>query len=101
MAWPFTNVVQPNLDTGLVAVPTGVTAVDASSPIWLLGAMFSNPTAASITILVTNTAGDPIVPTMEVPAGLVLPLAFAFPACAGLKWQASGAGLKGQLWGYK
>jgi hypothetical protein len=100
MAWPFTNVVAPNFDTGLVPVPTTLTSVNASSPIWLLGVYFSNPTAALITVTVTDTVGDAIVPGMEVPAGMIIPLAFAFPQCAGLKWNASAGGLKAQMWGY-
>lgn len=99
MSWPFTTVVAPSFDTAFGAVPTALTVVSAASP-WLLGAVFSNPTAAPITILVTNTAGDPIVPTMEIPAGMVIPLEFPFLPCVGLKWQASVSGLKGQLWGY-
>lgn len=101
MPWPFTNVVAPTFDTGLVAVPAVLTVVDATNPIWLLGALFSNPTAAGIDVTVTNSAGDPIVPAMEIPAGMVIPIPVPFPPCAGLKWLASGAGLKGQLWGYK
>jgi hypothetical protein len=100
MAWPFSTAPAPTFDTGLGAVPNAVlTVVTAASP-WLLGAIFSNPTGASITIRVTNTAGDDIVPTMEVPAGMVVPLSFPFLPAVGLKWVASAVGLKGQLWGY-
>jgi hypothetical protein len=76
-----------------------LTVVNAGSP-WLLGALFSNTTAALLTVRVTNTAGVDIVPTMEIPAGMTIPLSFAFLPCVGLKWVASGAGVKAQLWGY-
>jgi hypothetical protein len=95
----FSPPLAPNYDTGLMAVPTGLTVVTAGSP-WIMGMLFSNPTAASITVLVTNTAGDAIIPTVEVPAGMDIPRAYPFIPCVGLKWQASGAGLKGQIWGY-
>ena len=99
MAWPFSTVVAPSYDTGLVAVPTSLTVATALSP-WLLGMSFSNPTAGLITIRVTNTAGDDIVPTSELPAVTVLPLPFAFLPAVVLKVIASASGRKGQMWGY-
>lgn len=102
MAWPFSNAVAPSFNTTLMAVPTpSSTAVDTTSPIWLLGAFFSNPTAAAINVTVTDSAGNQIVPTTEVPAGMPFQAPFGFLPCAGLKWYASASGLLGQLWGYK
>lgn len=100
MAWPFTTAPAPSFDTGLVAVPNaGLTVVTAGSP-YVMGMLFSNPTAASITVRVTNTAGDDVIPTVEVPAGMDIPRSYPFLPCVGLKWVASAVGLKGQLWGY-
>lgn len=101
MAWPFSNSSAPNFDTSLTSVPTGLTVVDASNPIWLIGALFSNPTAGPITIEVSNSSGVDLVPSTEIPPGMAVPFSFTFVPCNGLKWLASAAGLKGQLWGYK
>lgn len=99
MGWPFSTAPAPTFDTGLMAVPTGLTVVTAGSP-WLMGMTFANPTAAAINVTVTNTAGLALLPAMEIPAGLTISIEFAFQPAVGLKWLASGAGLNGQIWGY-
>lgn len=101
MAWPFSTAPAPSFDSAITAVPTSLTAVpNATSATWALGMNFANTTAALITIRVTNTAGDDILPTVDVPANSALPIAFAFLPCVGLKWIASATGVKGQIWGY-
>jgi hypothetical protein len=99
MAWPFVSVLEPNLDTGPgVAVPAAPTAITAAQA-WLLGAHFTNPAASAITITVTNTA-DGILLQLEIPPGGEQPFEWPFRPTLGVKWGASGAGLKGQIWGY-
>jgi hypothetical protein len=103
MAWPFTSPsVQPNLDTGVTAVPTVEAAVDATNPIWLFGGSFNNTGAVSRLVTIKNTGGDEIAGPFDVPPS-VGPVNVMFPCrpCAGLRWVASGAGIKGQLWGWK
>ena|SRR5712691_1312584 len=99
MAWPFTSVNQPNLDTGPgVAVPTTSTAVTAAQA-WLLGAHFTNPSAGVVTVTVTDTAGD-ILCQLEIPSLAEQPYEWPFRPTLGVKWSASVAGLIGQVWGY-
>jgi len=99
MAWPF-DVDAPTFNTGLMAVPTGLTVISTDT-VYLMGAFFSNPSGTSITILLTNTAGDALAPTMEVPAGMAIRVPIElFQPTVGLKWQAGGSGLKGQVYGY-
>jgi hypothetical protein len=102
MAWPFSNVNQPNLDTGPgVAVPTSSTSITASEA-WLLGAHFTNSTAGQITVTVTNTAGS-ILCKIKIPANAEQPYEWPFRPVSvgvGVKWFASGAGLLGHIWGY-
>lgn len=100
MSWPFETCVAPSFDTGLVEVPTSLTVVSIAT-LYLMGAYFNNTTAAMITITVTNTAGVGLASALEVPAGMPLRLPIElFQPTVGLKWQASGAGLKGQMFGY-
>lgn len=99
MAWPFATVVAPSFDTGLMAVPDGTLTAASASTVYLLGAVFCNPSAAGITVTVTNTAEVELI-EQEIPAGLTVPLHFTFAPCVGLKWMASTTGLKGQLYGY-
>lgn len=99
MAWPFSTVAAPNLDTGPGAsVPTSTTAVTASA-CWLLGAVFTNNSAAERTMTVTDTAGD-VLCQLKIPVGGEVPYDFAFRPATGVKWFADAAGVLGHLWGY-
>lgn len=100
MAWPFSHVVAPNLNTGPgQAVPTSATSITAAQA-WVMGAHFSNPTAGALIVTLTNTAGDKLVGPFEIPAGAEQPYEWAFRPTVGVKWSANGAGLLGQVWGY-
>jgi hypothetical protein len=99
MAWPFTTVNAPNLDTGPgQAVPTSATAITGAAA-WLLGAHFTNPSGSALTATVTDTAGE-ILLQLEIPPGGEQPFEWPFRPTTGVKWSASGAGLLGQIWGY-
>lgn len=101
MAWPFSNVVAPNLDTGPgQALPLVPTAVDPAA-CWLLGAHFTNaPGGVERTILVTDTAGE-ILCEVVLGGGQEQPYEWPFRPTLGIKWSADGAGCVGQIWGYK
>lgn len=99
MAWPFTSVLQPNLDTGPgVAVPAVATAITGVQA-WLLGAHFTNPSGTARTVTVTDTAGATLL-QLEIPPGGEQPFEWPFRPALGVKWSASGVGLLGQIWGY-
>ena len=102
MAWPFTTVVEPNLDTGTgQAVPTTPTSITVNQ-CWLIGAFFTNPiaTGVMITVTITNDAGD-LISEVDVPPGGEQPYEFPFRPVLGAKWSASAVGVKGHVWGYE
>lgn len=100
MAWPFTSVGAPNLDTGPgVAVPTSVTVVTASTA-WLLGGHFRNNDSVDRIITVIDTAGKDLVGPLTIPAGAEQPYEWPFRPSIGVKWSADGANVTGHLWGY-
>lgn len=99
MAWPFSNVVAPNLDTTPgFAVPTSPTAITVLTA-WLIGAHFTNNDASARTVTVTDTAGS-LLCKLELPPGAEQPYEWAFRPVLGVKWSASGANVKGHIWGY-
>lgn len=101
MAWPFTSVGAPNLDTTPgQAVPTGSPGVITSSAAWLLGAHFTNESgAAAITVTVTESDGS-ILCKLKIPKGGEMPYEWPFRPATGVRWEASAAGLLGHIWGY-
>jgi hypothetical protein len=105
MAWPFSGVVAPNLDSGLVELPSSSTLVTnvpaTSTPIWLMGVSFTNTTGLPMTVSVTDGSDVVILDEVQIPAQDVLTREFPFRPLTGLKWFASAAtGLRGQVWGY-
>lgn len=99
MAWPFSNVGEPNLNQGPgAAVPTSSTAITGSQA-WLLGCVFKNNSAGTLTVTITDTAGN-IVEELTIPAEATLPYEWPFRPVNGVKWFASGAGMLGHVWGY-
>lgn len=100
MAWPFSNVVAPTLDTGPgAAVPTSAGVVAAGAA-WLIGAHFTNTSGSSRLVTVTDTAGV-VVTELTLPPGAEQPYEWAFRPTTGVKWLADGAGVIGQIWGYQ
>jgi len=100
MAWPFSNVDAPNLDTGPgAAVPTSATSITTGDA-WLLGAHFTNTGGVSHTVTVTDTAGA-VLCELKIPAGGEMPYDWPFRPTTGVKWSASAAGIIGHVWGYQ
>lgn len=99
MAWPFASVLEPNLNTGPgAAVPDTPTAITAAQA-WVIGAHFTNPTAGSLVVTITNTAGG-ILCQLSIPPGAEQPYEWPFRPTLGVKWSADAVGLLGHLWGY-
>ena len=100
MAWPFSSVGAPNLDTGPgIAVPTSPGVVTASAA-WVLGAHFSNTDGSNTrTVTVTDTAGNTLC-VLAIPPGGEMPYEWAFRPATGVKWSADGLNVIGHLWGY-
>lgn len=102
MAWPFSNVVAPNFDTGPgVSVPT-VADTLSSDPVWILGMDFTNtnaPGGQSVTVQLTNGAGA-LLAEKTIPPGGEWPKEPPFRPAIGLKWVADHPGAVGHIWGY-
>lgn len=100
MAWPFSTVVQPNVDTTPgQAVPNVATAVFTGA-LWMLGAHFSNPSVTQITVTVTDTAGD-LLCIVTLPPGAEQPYEWPFRPTNGVKWSGDSVGATGHIWGYQ
>ena len=87
---------------GLAAVPTSLTTVSTSNTL-LYQLAVNNPTAAGITLTVTDGQASPVtLASLTVPANSI----YAFNweegvlMVSGVKWQAGGAGLTGELVGF-
>lgn len=81
-------------------VPTGLTALTTATA-FLSQVYISNPTAGALSILVTDTAGNAYISIAALPANSAS--SFNFPELikmTGIKWQAGGAGLIGELQAY-
>jgi hypothetical protein len=100
MAWPFTSVNEPNLDTGTGQIVPTVAGVVTASVAWLIGAHFHNGAAVSRTVTITNTAGDVLCGPLEIPAGADMPYEWPFRPTTGVKWVADGNLVTGHIWGY-
>lgn len=100
MAWPFTSVLQPNLDTGPgTPIPLTSTLIDAAT-CWLLGAHFTNSGAVQRIVTVTDLTGN-ILCQVTIPGGQEVPYEWAFRPATGIKWSVTGTGCAGHIWGYK
>jgi len=85
---------------GISAIPTGSTALSTTSTLFFQ-LMVGNPTASGITLTVTDNQAVPVtVISVTVPANSV----YAYNAndgavfLSGIKWQAGGAGLVGEIY---
>lgn len=103
MAWPVAGFTQFNAGTvsGPQAVPTSSTALETAL-LWLAGAVFTNTTGATLTVTITDTAGNAVLRQVDVPStGVPFVQEFPLMPMTGLKWLASGAGVVGVVWGSK
>lgn len=102
MAWPFSNVVQPNVDSGWVSLTSSYVAVPTTSSgtMWALGLVVSNPTSAEIAFSFEDSASVEIYKGVSIAAGAVVRLDVPFmPLAASPLWK--GSGLVAKLWGYQ
>jgi hypothetical protein len=105
LSWPFSSVVAPNLNSGIIELPASNTLVTGvpgtGTALWLMGLTFTNTTDLMMTVSVTDGSDVALVSALEVPARDVVTRDFPFRPLTGLKWSASAAsGLRGQAWGY-
>jgi hypothetical protein len=108
MAWPFANVVAPNVDSGWVSPgAAGVNTFGAipNSPAgtqWPLGFWFCNTTAAAVTVSVKDVNGVAILPVTVIPANTAIPVPVPFmPVTGALQWECSvTSGVNAKYWGY-
>lgn len=100
MAWPFSNVVQPNFDTGAGTAVPAVAGSLTTSVTWILGAHLTNTGSVQRTITITNTAGTVLL-AITLAAGSDQPYEWAFRPTTGIKWSADGVGVIGHVWGYQ
>lgn len=99
MAWPFSSVGAPNLDTGLVEVPTTPEYI-TSGEAWVIGAHFKNNAAGERRVTVTDGAGL-IFLEVIMPADAEQPYEWVFRPTQGVIWFADDVDVDGQVWGYE
>jgi hypothetical protein len=98
---PATGFNYPDTLAAFGSVPTTLTPVTTAT-VQMLSGWFSNPSGNDITLTVTDTAGQKIVPDVVIPS----PGTYDFETklgvpFTGVKWQSNGvAGLLGGLGGY-
>ena len=105
MAWPFSTIAAPNLDSGLVQLPNTLTNIptSAAAACWLIGASFTNGNAAqAVTVTVVDGAGGKIVDALTIGPGQTKTLPWEFlPVTGILQWSGSlAATVTGKIWGY-
>lgn len=103
MAWPAAGFTQWNAGTvnGPQSVPTSSAPLEAVL-LWLAGAVFTNTAGVNRKVTVTDTAGNRVLNTIDVPPdGIPTVIEFPLMPMTGLKWFADGAGVIGCVWGNK
>lgn len=100
MAWPFSHVVAPNVDSGFTAIPTSTTTIDSATQ-WITGLTVCNPSTGSLKFSLTDTAGNAVIDELVIAPNSVNTYSFPFMPMTGSKWFANASGLTGKLWGYK
>ena len=108
MAWPFSTVTAPNVDSGFAS--PGAAGINTFGPVpnspasaqWLLGAHFDNTTGSQVTVSLKDASGVAMITNLDVPANSVVILEWPFLPCTGaLQWACSVAsGVNAKLWGY-
>ena len=99
MAWPFSSVGAPNLDTGLVEVPTSPTFI-ASGEAWIVGAHFKNSAAGERRVTIAD-GGGVIFAEVILPEDADHPYEWPFRPVIGIQWFADDSDVSGQIWGYE
>lgn len=99
MDWPPTE--PPNFDPDLQELPLVSTALE-SVDVHLAGCVFCNTSGLARTVTLTDTAGIPILNAVDIPeSGIDFTREWNLVRLTGVKWSASGAGVKGKPWGWK
>src|SRR5689334_9806740 len=92
------------IGNGLVAVPTSATDLTTTDS-WINQIVLVNTTGGSLTVTITDKQGSPLtlVPTVSLAANTlyVTVFPFAIKMTSGITWSASGAGITGEIFGYK
>lgn len=104
MAWPFTNVGAPNLDSGVVPVPVGTPLVITADQCWIVGVYIRNedPEEGATIQVFLNMTDDSVLLCPNLPGGADLVVEWPFRPSLGLKVQAPGGGSALiHVWGYK
>ncbi len=94
---------QKTLTEGLVAIPTGLTAITALDAV-IFQVVLVNNTAGAVTVLVQDQQSTPgiLIPTISVAANSaeVVPFPEGVKMTSGIKWQAGATGLFGEIFGF-
>ena len=95
------NTPQEIVSEGLVAVPTGSTAL-VSVDAFIFQISVSNTTGGSLTFLVTDknsTGAITLVPTVPIPANTIIIMSWpeGVKMNGGIQWQAGGSGLTAEV----
>ena len=102
--WPFSSVTEPNINTGLIDVPTSSTQISAGAG-RLVFAGVTNVSAAPVKIRINNTAGKFIVKDVDIiPNGLPVDLQVLMRTYDGLHWNQVGGSagdLQGEVQAYE
>lgn len=106
MAWAITTAPAPSLDSGIVTLPSSLTAVPnlttTTTTVYPMGMHFCNANDDDVQVTVTDNSGAKFLDAVNVPAHGVLEIQLSFPPLVGLKWFAStAAGVTGKIWGYQ
>lgn len=100
MPGPATSFIVPTIYAAYQAVPSTLTPV-ATAAVMMPTGFFANDHATATAVLrITDTAGLPIAPDVEIPAKTTWPLESSLMIFTGLKWIATGGTLYGGLTGY-
>lgn len=106
MAWPFSNIVAPNFDSGFTTLPSSLTNVPNSPAstvaAWLLGILLVNTTGVSQTVTLNDGSGKAILPALVLAANEVKAIALEFlPVTGVLQWTCGAASaVNAKIWGY-
>lgn len=101
MPGPSTDFIVPTAYAPFGAVPNSAPVSVTTAVVQMVSGFFANDHATQIRVLrVTDDAGLPIIPDVEVPPKSTYELATALTLFTGLKWGTDGASLYGQLTGW-
>lgn len=105
MAWPFSGIAAPTLDSDFVPVPTSKTLVpgvtDVATDVWALGIRLVNRGNKPAIVRLFNGSDVEFGTNFPLQPGEVKIEHPEFMPVTGLQWAASVEGVVGKVWGYK